>query len=44
VYKKLPEKNIFVKGQTAIPEASSTGKRQIRPYHFYHTVPFVTVK
>jgi hypothetical protein len=36
------EKNIVIQGQTAIPEASSPGKRQIRPHHFYHTGPFAT--
>jgi len=36
------KKNIVIQGQTAIPEASSPGKMQIRPHHFYHTGPFVT--
>jgi hypothetical protein len=31
------KKNIVIQGHTAIPEASSRDKRQIRPHHFCHS-------
>jgi hypothetical protein len=39
---ELFRKNIVIQGQTAIPEASFPGKKQIRPHHFCHSGPFAT--